>query len=414
MTCTIWIPVAVNYPRGIWSDGTTMWLTNTGATTVFAYTLATSTRDTSKEFDLHADNGSPAGIWSDGTTIWVIDSADHKLYAYTLATGVRDANKDFNLDSSTRNYLTTFGIWSDGVTVWVTDALDTQLYAYTLDTGARDTDREFDLTANGSPTGIWSDGTTLWVADRSARTLFAYTLAGGGRDPARDIALSQLSPHGVWGKGRTIWVADAGLAIYAVPTELHRVYSYRLPPSSQNDVTLSSLSVSPSPLLPSFTANLRPTFSFARASYRVAVPNRASRVTVSAAASNSATTVGYLDENGDALVDADSNATGFQVDVEVGETAIAMRLASGGTALTYTVVVERDSTALYGWTPTRDLNNLLRDNPALAGDAIRSLWGDDKTLYVMPQDEPKVFAYTRATEARGCEQGRRHQGFVPR
>ena len=388
-------PVAVNYPRGIWSDGTTMWLTNISTSTVFAYTLATSTRDT--EFSLHADNDNPWGLWSDETTIWVADETDDKLYAYTLTTGARDAAKDIDLDTANREARS---IWSDETTVWITDGLNTRLYAYTLATGARDAAKEFDLTANTQRTGIWSDGTTLWVADFDADTLFAYTLANGARDLARDITLSQPFPQGVSGKGSTIWVADAGLAVFGVPTTSHRVYSYRLPPSSPNDVTLSSLSLSPSPLVPLFTANLRPAFSYARASYRVAVPNQASRVTVSAVANNSGTMVAYLDANGDALVDADDDAMGFQVDVAVGETEIAMRLASGGTALTYTVVVERDSAALYGWTPTKDFNNLLEDNPALAGDAIRGVWGDETTIYTVGHVVPKVFAYTRATEAR--------------
>ena len=391
-------PVAVHYPRGIWSDGTTMWLTSISTSTVFAYTLATSTRDTDKEFSLHADNGEPLGpLVRRSTTIWVADRPTTKLYAYTLTTGARDAAKDIDLDTANREARS---IWSDETTVWITDGLKTQLYAYTLATGARDAAKEFDLTANTQRTGIWSDGTTLWVADFHADTLFAYTLANGARDLARDITLSQPFPQGVSGKGSTIWVADAGLAVFGVPTTSHRVYSYRLPPSSPNDVTLSSLSLSPSPLVPLFTANLRPAFSYARASYRVAVPNQASRVTVSAVANNSGTMVAYLDANGDALVDADDDAMGFQVDVAVGETEIAMRLASGGTALTYTVVVERDSATLYGWTPSKDFNNLLQNNPSLASDQIRGVWGDETTIYTAPQSVPKVFAYTRATEAR--------------
>ena len=123
-------------------------------------------------------------------------------------------------------------------------------------------------------------------------------------------------------------------------------------------------------------------------------------MTVSAAASNSATEVAYLDANGHVLVDADSNASGFQVAVAVGGTPISMRLASGGAALTYTVVVERDSTALYGWTPTRDLNNLLQDNPDLAGDRIRGVWADDTTIYISGNSGTMVFAYTRADGSR--------------
>ena len=394
-------PLANQYPKGIWSNGTTMWVTNTGehgTSTVFAYTLATSARDAGKDITLHTDNVNPQGIWSNDTTIWVSDSVDRKLYAYTLATSARDDTKDITLhtDNSTAT-----DIWSNGTTVWVSDGNAKKLFAYALDGGARDADKEVDLTESGlRNAGIWSNGTTVWVSDVPANKLYAYTLATNARDETRDIALAGRAPAGIWGNGTTIWVADNGLAIHGAPTALHRIFSYRLPPSTPNDVTLSSLSLSPSPLLPPFTANLRPAFSFARASYRVAVPNQASRVTVSAAASNSATMVAYRDANGDALVDADSNATGFQVDVAVGETSIDMRLAAGGTALTYTVIVERDSAALYGWTPTNDLNDLLQGNPDLAGDAIRGVWAEETTIYVTPHHVPKVFAYTRATGAR--------------
>ena len=397
-------PLANQYPKGIWSNGTTMWVTNTGehgTSTVFAYTLATSTRDAGKDITLHTDNVNPQGIWSNDTTIWVSDSVDRKLYAYMLASSARDAGKDITLhtDNSTAT-----DIWSNGTTVWVSDGNAKKLFAYALDGGGRAADKDVDLTANGlRNAGIWSNGTTVWVSDVPANKLYAYTLATNVRDETRDIALAGWAPAGIWGNGTTIWVADNGLAIYGAPTAFHRIFSYRLPPSTPNDVTLSSLSLSPSPLLPPFTANLRPAFSFARASYRVAVPNQASRVTVSAAASNSATMVAYRDANGNALVDADSNATGFQVDVAVGETSIDMRLAAGGTALTYTVIVERDSVARYGWTPTKDFNNLLKGNPDLAGGAIRGVWGDETTIYVTPHHVPKVFAYTRATGARDAD-----------
>ena len=397
-------PVALDYPRGIWSDGTTIWVMNNNNRTsaIYARTLATSARDATKEFPLDAANASPRGIWSDGTTIWVADNGADKLFAYTLSNGAREAAKDIDLHAN-NGYPT--DVWSDGTTVWITDSGPTNggLYAYTLADGGRDISKEFALTANSSNTaigGIWSDGTTVWVADTQARKLFAYVKDTGDPDGARDVNLSQVFPQGAWGQGSTIWVADPGPNISGSPARLHRIFSYRKPPSSPSDVTLSNLDVSPFPAVSSFTANLRPTFSFVRASYRVAVANQASRVTISATANNSTTPVAYLDANGDALVDADPNTTGFQVDVAVGETSIAIRLAAGGTALTYTVIVERDSAELYGWTPTKDLNNLLLDNPPLAGDAIRGVWADSTTFYVLPHNDPQVFAYTRASGAR--------------
>ena len=52
----------------------------------------------SKDFDTlaSADNTNPRGIWSDGTTMWVADYIDDKIYAYSMATKARDSAKDFN------------------------------------------------------------------------------------------------------------------------------------------------------------------------------------------------------------------------------------------------------------------------------------------------------------------------------
>ncbi|MBC6400104.1 MAG: cadherin domain-containing protein, partial [Ekhidna sp.] len=47
---------------------------------------ATSARDADKEFDLAAANGFPRGLWSDGTTMWVADLGNDQLYAYVIET----------------------------------------------------------------------------------------------------------------------------------------------------------------------------------------------------------------------------------------------------------------------------------------------------------------------------------------
>ena len=45
-------------------------------------------RDSSKDFNTlsAAENTFPRGLWSNGTTLWVIDAVDDKIYAYNLAT----------------------------------------------------------------------------------------------------------------------------------------------------------------------------------------------------------------------------------------------------------------------------------------------------------------------------------------
>ena len=88
---------------------------------LYAYTLAGGSRDSSKDFTLDSDNSSPRGIWSDGTTIWVVDSGDDKLYAYDLSGG-RVAGHDISLHSSNADAA---GVWADDNTAWVVnDASD--------------------------------------------------------------------------------------------------------------------------------------------------------------------------------------------------------------------------------------------------------------------------------------------------
>ena len=123
---------------GLWSDGTTMWM-ETGPlfgtdtpNRLLAYTLATGARDTGKEFNLASANSDPRGVWSDGTTMWVVDTDDDKLYAYTLSTGARDAGKEFDLASANS---VPQGIWSDGTTMWVADSSPDKIYPYRLSDG---------------------------------------------------------------------------------------------------------------------------------------------------------------------------------------------------------------------------------------------------------------------------------------
>ena len=55
----------------------------------------------------------PRGIWSDGVTMWVADIGWVKIYAYDLATRERVPHKDFGLLGFEVNFSPT-GIWFDG------------------------------------------------------------------------------------------------------------------------------------------------------------------------------------------------------------------------------------------------------------------------------------------------------------
>ena len=121
------LDAANGYPTGIWSDGTTMWVADTGRDMLFAYNAATMARDADKDFTLDLGNDFPVGIWSDGYTMWVVDWRDAKLYAYSMSDRSRDADKDFALDADDQS---TEGLWSVGNTMWVASRDDGRLYAY--------------------------------------------------------------------------------------------------------------------------------------------------------------------------------------------------------------------------------------------------------------------------------------------
>ena len=65
---------------------------------LYAYPFSGEARDTSKDLDLAGENAAPRGVWSNGTTIWVTDIDDRKLYAYN-SSGERVAGHDIDLHS---------------------------------------------------------------------------------------------------------------------------------------------------------------------------------------------------------------------------------------------------------------------------------------------------------------------------
>ena len=403
----------VTDPSGLWSDGTTMWVLDSDQEKLYAFALTTGVRDEYKDFDTHPDNSSTGGLWSDGDTIWVGGGSTPTLYAYRLKDdpdttdsdekGQRDASKDIPLSANR----VVGGIWSNGTdTIWAADWVHTMLYAYTWDIasdgtagtshGARQADKDIALDERTSLSGIWSDGTTMWVGNNEFDSIRAYTLTGG-RDEARDIPFAlnhRGNTGGIWSDGTTMWTAHRNNV--RLPIVYDRVFSHKLPAAEEGATTLSNLAVTPSP------ATLRPGFSFFTSSYQVAVPNSVEHVTISPTRSDSAATVAYQDAGGTMLEDADSLTLGHQVSVQVGRTAIDVKVSKAGEAsLIYTVVVERDGGFRYNWTPSRDLNSFYDDNPEVGGDAVRSVWGHEKTtLYVAPINRPIIFAFNRSDGTR--------------
>ena len=181
--------------RGIWSDGTTMFVVDSVDTFVYAYQMSDRAADLTKDFDLATANGNPTGIWGDANTIWVANDGsgtNNKIYAYKRSDGTHDSDKDFNTlsDSQVGN---TFprGIWSDGATMYVLDSDDDYVYAYDQSSKAHLPSRSFTLhTDNGDGEGMWHDGDVMWVVDNADVQVYTYvlpgtiTVANTGRDTA--------------------------------------------------------------------------------------------------------------------------------------------------------------------------------------------------------------------------------------
>ena len=229
-------------PRGIWSDGAvTVYVSDYGAEEVYAYNMD-GTRDSSKDITV---GQYPNGIWSDGVTLWVADSGSDKLLAYTLASGARDADEDFDTLDDADNE-TPRGVFSDGTTMWVADSDEDKIYAYKMSDKSRDADEDFDTldaAGNNAPRDIWSDGTTMWVADSDDGKIYAYKMSDKSRDADKDFdtldAAGNDSPRALWSHGSVLWASD---------DDDDKLYAYNLPAAAAAP-TISTVAVTSTPVL---------------------------------------------------------------------------------------------------------------------------------------------------------------------
>ncbi len=227
-------------PTDIWSDGRTLWVlqnASAGADAVFAYESDSGERQAEREFELDRRNRFAHGLWSDGATVWVSDSGQDTLFAYELGSGERLEARDIELAEDNRDPR---GVWSDGETIYVLDSVQDAIFAYDLESGELLAEYPLD-TLNQSPRGIWSDGVTIWVSDDGAKRIFAYRIEGGVlvRYEAEEFTFRSLlkagngDARGIWSDGDVIFVADE---------QDDKLYSYNLPDAINANLAALSLS----------------------------------------------------------------------------------------------------------------------------------------------------------------------------
>ena len=205
---------------GIWSDGTTLWALNTDGT-LRAYKLSDGSEITGWSVDLSPDGYydtrevyEPRGIWSDGDTLWVTgkDDADNaKGFAFELPKGCNSCRKsslDFELSGDNDN---PWGITGNDDTWWVTEVgedgftTDTRtIYAYNRSDGTRDTDKDIDLSELTTTHlqqlyyGLAATDTIMYVAEYITGRVHSFNMPGvsGPVAPSlnsSDATLSSLS-----------------------------------------------------------------------------------------------------------------------------------------------------------------------------------------------------------------------------
>ena len=279
--------------RGIWSDRETMWVTDDSFDKLFAYNLATKEREEGKEFTLKTsttDNKFPQSLWSDGTTMWVShflwSGTESKIFAYNLSTKARDPSKDFDTLLAEGND-NPVGLWSNGTTMWVADSVDKKIYAYKMSDKSRDAGKDFNTlirAGNENPKGIYSDGTTMWVADFDDDKIYAYKMSDKSRDAGKDFdtlkAAGNNAPFGIWSDNiTTMWVLDStDDKIYAYNTDVLEARLGRL--VVKGLVPSREKEDNPNPREEDFEVKLTPLFNNGTMNYEASVPYATERLTL--------------------------------------------------------------------------------------------------------------------------------------
>ena len=250
-------------PRGLWSDGTTLWVLTQSNKKLSAYLLDTGTRLPTLDIDVRALSH-PGGVWGDGDTLWVTNNAPgapevvgyYRPIAEPLVARVslQDAS---SATSATVRVLVPFledghsemvhlrhrsalaDTWTTATakaaagtvdfslsgltanaTLVVQASLESTFAAASTVTGEfalRPLGKDIPLTEGGTVRGLWADDDTLWAVSADAGHVHAYDLDTRAHDASKSFALTSANsdPRGAYGSSSTLWVLDGNGTVYA-------------------------------------------------------------------------------------------------------------------------------------------------------------------------------------------------------
>ena len=353
------------FPFGIWSDGTTMWVTDPNYGIVRAYDTHTREYLPEQNFDMSGTGERYAHfIWSDGATMWVSNYQTQTLYAYDLVSKARDSSRDIDIPGLTGD---SDVFTSDGTTLWVqTDNKLGIATAYKLSTLERQPRKDLDMDSNIS--ALWTDGTTMWARRINSATIVAYSIHDGSEQTTKYIqttASGGIDAQGLWSNGSTIWASD-----YFDD----KIYAYRMPAAS--DTSIGVLTVNGEDV-----AGLHPD----EIDHQHGVANTVTQATVLAKPMNRFATLEFN------VTDADLNTDGFQINLSAVRNRFEFTItAANGDRKTQTVSINQGVTADFGWRAVDDLDGVM----TVAGnDYPAALWSNGTTFWISDTRSPQLYAY---------------------
>ena len=358
-------------PRGIWSDGDTLWVVDRDNAKVFAFALPGTScsqrdnycRQSSKDFELSDGNDDPWGITANNGTFWVSDLYDRKLYAYDQSDGSRDLDKDFDLKTlkiinqqqfyyglaatDTIMYVVEFitnrvySFHMPGVSGPVAPALvsnDATLRSLSLTDVSPDISQSFASTQtvySGSVShDVNSTTVTAEVSDSDASYEVRYVVNGADVVAQNRVVPLAYNDNNTYNVIKVVVTAQDGI------TKTYRVTVTR--PRPLADATLSGLTLSGVDFRS--VSYMNQGFSSGDTEYSATVANSLTETTVVATNDSNATSV-VIKHNGE-VVDANNNGdhvvTLVPEDEGVNTITVEVTAQDGQTTETYTVTVTRD------------------------------------------------------------------------
>ena len=217
--------------EGLWCDDDYVWVADDDTAPnndIFAYNRADGTQNTDVDFpDLDPEvmgsplNANPRGIYSNGETMFVVDDEDATVYAWNVldqTRGMDEEDKEIALDGDNAD---PEGLWFDGRVLWVVDDADDRVYAYDLP-GAQPSN----AVADGVPGVRTPTSKDVWTA---ILTVGVERIFGDGYISSRTPLVGSLSPATFSLDGDTYTVINlstgAGALVFGLDKEPPREFT---------------------------------------------------------------------------------------------------------------------------------------------------------------------------------------------